>query len=86
MVEINFCPFCDAPQHKLLACNGDILFCKDCAKFFRLSELKLKCIKCDSENITKSDFPSPAGEAVFQCKNCKKSFAAKQFFNYNKIK
>ena len=86
MLELNFCPFCDAPQHKLLACSNDVFFCKDCNKFFKFSELILKCIKCDSTNIMKSDFPAPNGEAVFQCKDCKKSFSATQFFNYNKIK
>ena len=65
MSEINFCPYCDAPSHKILLCKGDIFFCKECSRFFKLKEVNLKCSKCDSENIVKSDFPSSTGEAAF---------------------
>jgi len=83
--DINFCPFCDAAQYKILLCKDDIFFCNDCHKFFRLSQLELKCPKCDKGSFTKSDFPSPSGEVVFQCKDCKKMFSAKEFLEYNNI-
>lgn len=86
MSEINFCPFCDAPQHKILLCKGNIFFCKECSRFFELKEVGLKCPKCDSKNIVKSDFPSPSGEAAFQCNNCKKTLSASDFLKANKIK
>ena len=86
MSEVNFCPFCDAPQHKILYCKGDIFFCKLCSKFFKLKEVSLKCQKCDSNQIVKSDYPSPTGEAVFQCNVCKKALSATEFLKSNKIK
>lgn len=86
MLEINFCPFCDAPSHKILLCKGDIFFCKECSKFFKLKDIILKCPKCDSENIVKSDFPSPNGEAAFQCSDCKKTLSATEFLKANKVK
>lgn len=86
MSEINFCPFCDAPQHKVLYCNKDIFFCKECSRFFKLKELELKCLKCDSKEIVKSEFPSASGEAVFQCTKCKKALSASEFLKANKIK
>jgi len=84
--EINFCPFCDAPQHKLTLITETMMFCKECNKFFTLEELKLKCPKCDSKNIENSDFPSPDGEIVFQCKSCKKMYPASEFLKKNDIK
>lgn len=86
MSEINFCPFCDSPQHKILLCKSDIFFCKECSRFFKLKELELKCPKCDSKSVVKSDFPSPVGEAVFQCNSCKKTLSASEFLKANKIK
>lgn len=86
MSEINFCPFCDAPQHKILLCKGDIFFCKECSRFFKFEELSMKCPKCGSAAVTKSDFPSPKGEAVFQCSNCKKTWPASEFLKANKVK
>ena len=86
MSEINFCPFCDAPQHKILYCKSDVFFCKQCSRFFKFIEVKMKCPKCDSEQITKSDYPSPTGEAVFQCNKCKKAISATEFLKSNKIK
>ncbi|MBW2975450.1 hypothetical protein KY366_07050 [Candidatus Woesearchaeota archaeon] len=86
MSEINFCPFCDAPQHKILLCREDAFFCKECSRFFRLSELGMKCPKCDSLKIVKSDFPSPSGEVAFQCSDCKKILSASEFFKANKVK
>jgi len=86
MSEINFCPFCDASDFKLILCNKDLFFCKECNKFFNLEELKLKCCKCDKTNIRKSDFPSPSGEVVFQCNDCKRNFSSSEFLKYNKIK
>jgi transposase-like protein len=86
MSEINFCPFCDAPSHKILLCKGDIFFCKECSRFFKLEQINLKCPKCDSEEIVKSEFPSSTGEAVFQCKQCKKALSATEFLKINKVK
>jgi len=86
MSEINFCPFCDAPSHKILLCKGDMFFCKECSKFFDLREIELKCPKCDSSKIVKSDFPAPNGEAAFQCNDCKKTLSATEFLKANKIK
>ena len=86
MSEINFCPFCDAPQHKIMLCKGDVFFCKECSKFFRLKDITLKCPKCDCKDIAKSEFPSSSGEAVFQCKNCKKTLSSSEFLKINKIK
>ena len=86
MSEINFCPFCDAPQHKILLCKGNIFFCKECSRFFELKEVELKCPKCDSRNIIKSDFPSPSGEAAFQCNDCKKTLSATEFLKANKVR
>ena len=83
MTEMNFCPFCDAPQHKILGCAGDIFFCKECHKFFKLKELSMKCPKCDKDKIVKSDFPAPNGEVVFQCMKCKKMFSSKEFLENN---
>lgn len=86
MTEINFCPFCDAPQHKILLCKGEIFFCKECSRFFKLKNIELKCPKCDSEKIVKSDFPSPTGETAFQCSDCKKTLSATEFLKANKVK
>ena len=85
-MEMNFCPYCNAAQHKLMNCADDIFFCKDCNRFFSFKALELKCPKCDKTSIRKSDFPSPNGEAVFQCNSCKKSVSASDFFKYNKLK
>jgi len=86
MTEINFCPFCDAPQHKVLLCKEYIFFCRGCNKFFKLEELGLKCQKCDSKEIVRGEFPSAAGETVFQCNKCKKAFSASEFLKANKVK
>jgi len=85
MSEINFCPFCDAPQHKILLCSPNMFFCKECSKFFKFEELELKCPKCDSTGIVKSDFPSPKGEVVFQCNSCKKAMSASEFLKGNGV-
>ena len=86
MAEISFCPFCNAAQHKLVNCKKDVFFCKECDKFFRFDELLFKCPKCDKTNIGNSDFPTPDGSMVFQCKSCKKMYSAKEFFEKNPIK
>ena len=86
MSEMNFCPFCDAPQHKIMFCKDDVFFCKECSKFFRFEGLELKCSKCDSTAIIKSDFPSANGEAVFQCTKCQKALSATEFLKANGIK
>lgn len=73
--EINFCPFCDAPGHKIVGFK-DLSLCKGCDRFFKLNPVKLKCLKCSSERIIHSDFPSPNGGLILQCKSCKKMFPA----------
>jgi hypothetical protein len=77
MSEVNFCPFCDAPQHKLMLCKKDLFFCKLCNRFFKLNELDVKCQRCKGQ-YKKSDFPSPSGEAVFFCVKCKRTFPASE--------
>ncbi|MFH1642701.1 MAG: hypothetical protein ABIC04_07445 [Nanoarchaeota archaeon] len=86
MADLNFCPYCDASHYKLMLCKDNVFFCKECNRFFRFEELNFKCPKCDKMNIRKGDFPSPSGEVIFQCVNCKKSTGTTEFFNYNKIK
>jgi len=86
MTELNFCPFCDASQHKILGCKGDTFFCKECHRFFKLKEFSLKCPKCEKDKIVKSDFPAPNGEALFQCFSCKHMLPASKFFKANNIK
>ena len=86
MSEINFCPCCDAPQHKILLCKDNLLFCKECHRFFRFEGIDLKCPKCECTEIIKSDFPAPNGDAVFQCNKCKKALSATEFLKLNKIK
>jgi len=44
MDDINFSRFADAPQHKILYCDKDVWFCKECSKFFKFREIKLKCL------------------------------------------
>ena len=83
-MEVNFCPFCDAPQHKILS-HDSLMFCKECKNFFRLEEVKLKCLKCKSTDVVNSDFPSPSGEVVFQCNKCRKMYSAKELLDFNKI-
>lgn len=83
--EINFCPYCNAAQHKIMLCRSGIYFCKECSRFFNLESIKLKCPKCEKTRIIKSDFPSPSGEPIFQCKVCKKMTSASEFFKENNI-
>lgn len=83
--DVNFCPYCDAPSHKMLQYKEDMFFCRVCNKFFRLKNIKLLCPKCDSNKIEDSDFPSPDGQIVLQCKSCKKMFSAKDLLDKNKI-
>ena len=77
MPEINFCPFCEAPQHKLLLCKESIFFCKQCNRFFKFENLDLKCERCNGE-LRKSDFDSPSYGAVFMCSKCKKTYPVKE--------
>jgi len=85
MSELNFCPYCDAPQQKVVTLNGDetFFFCKTCNRFFNLMEKKLKCIKCNSTKVEDSDFPTPDGQMVFQCMACKKMFSGSEFLQKN---
>ena len=82
--EISFCPYCSAPSHKMLNHEGDMFFCRDCNTFFKLSQIKLICSKCDSDKIEDSDFPGADGQIVLQCKHCKKMFSAKDLIEQNK--
>ncbi|MBS3135703.1 hypothetical protein J4401_01970 [Candidatus Woesearchaeota archaeon] len=77
MPEINFCPYCEAAQHKLLHCKEDIFFCKACSRFFRFSDISITCERCKG-NLVKSDFDMPSGGTVFFCQKCKKTFPAKE--------
>ena len=86
MAELSFCPYCSAAHFKLMLCKEGVFFCKECNRFFGFKELYLKCPKCDSTTVRKSDFPSPTGEAVFQCNGCKKNFSSSELFKYNKTK
>ena len=85
MPDVNFCPFCDSPRHKLNSIKEGFFFCRECNTFFKLNDVKLKCLKCSSTEIGDSEFPSPDGQLVFQCMKCKKMFSAKEFFSYNKV-
>jgi hypothetical protein len=85
MATINFCPLCDAPQHKLLMFSEEMFFCKDCNKFFNLKLIKFACWKCGSKRFKDSDFPSPDGQVVLQCSSCKKMFSQDDFFKKNEM-
>ncbi len=85
MVEVNFCPYCDSPQHKLVQFGDDLIFCKECNRFFKLKQVYYRCWKCNSKRIEDSGYPSPNGELVFQCMSCKKMFPQSEFFKKNKI-
>lgn len=85
MEDINFCPFCNAPGHKVTLCPDKICFCRECNKFFRFEHIEFKCPKCGSSKIVDSDFPAPDGEIVFQCRKCMKMFSAKEFLAKNGI-
>ena len=77
MSEINFCPYCDAPQHKLMMLKENLLFCKICNTFFTLDEVEIKCPR-DKGKLRISDFPSPSGDALFQCSKCKRTIPARE--------
>lgn len=83
--EINFCPYCDAPAHKLLRYKEKMVFCRECNNFYMLEKVSLKCPKCDSEKIEDSDFPSPDGQIVLHCKSCKKMFNARDLLEKNEL-
>jgi ribosomal protein L37AE/L43A len=85
MKELSFCPYCSANSHKILNHDDGYFFCRDCNVFFKLEQLHFKCPKCDSEKIEDSDFPSPDGQIILQCKSCKKMFTATELFKQNKI-
>ena len=85
MSEINFCPYCDAPSHKMLPYKEEMVFCKECNSLISIKKITLKCPKCDSEKIEDSDFPSPDGQIVLHCKSCKKMFSAKELLERNNI-
>ena len=81
MTDINFCPSCDSPGHRIARFNEELCFCKVCNNFFNLEYLAVKCPKCDNRKVKASDFPSPSGELVFHCERCKKMFPAKNLLN-----
>lgn len=86
MDEINFCPYCNASDHKIIGVKDTLLFCKECDRFFKFEEKKLKCIKCNSTKLVNSEFPAPDGQFIFQCKDCKKMFSTKELIEHNKLK
>jgi DNA-directed RNA polymerase subunit M/transcription elongation factor TFIIS len=61
-------------------------FCRECNSFLSIKPIRLKCLKCDSEKIEDSDFPSPDGQIILQCKMCKKMFTAKELLEKLNIK
>jgi hypothetical protein len=82
MAELNFCPYCEAAQHKLMACKENLFFCKQCNRFFKFEELDVKCPRCKGK-IQKSDFPSPSGEAIFLCVKCKRTYPINELLDEN---
>ena len=78
-MEINFCPFCSAGSNKMMAFN-DLLYCKDCNRFFVVDGEDLLCHKCNKGRIVVSDFPMLNGDVILHCKSCKKMMSAKEFF------
>jgi len=86
MAEIHYCPFCDAPAHKVVAINEDMHFCKMCNKFFNIEFLQLQCPKCQSKRYGDSDFLAPDGQVVIQCSSCKKMYSLREFVEKNKMK
>lgn len=85
MTELNFCPFCSAPQHKVTDFEEKFYFCRECNKFFTLKKIEVSCPKCKSVKVIDSDFPTPDGQLVIQCQSCKKMYAVKDFLSKNKI-
>jgi hypothetical protein len=85
MDDVNFCPYCDSPSHKLLNYKDEMFFCRVCNSFFLLSKIKLICPKCDADKIEDSEFPSPDGQIILQCKSCKKMFSAKELLERNDV-
>lgn len=83
MAEMNFCPFCDAPRHKLAVLKENLVFCKECNEFFRIQPEEYECYKCNSKKFEDSEFPAPDGKLVLQCKKCKKMYSADDFFRQN---
>jgi hypothetical protein len=81
--EISFCPYCNTPSHKILSQDETSFFCRECNTFFSLKQIHLKCPKCDSDKIEDSDFPSPDGQIILQCRHCKKMFSAKDLLSHN---
>lgn len=86
MTELNFCPSCDSAGHRIARFNDKLCYCKVCSTFFNLEFMALKCPKCDNKKIKTSDFPSPKGELVFHCQNCKNLINASEFFKKNGVK
>lgn len=83
MPELNFCPFCDAPRHKVAIIKDDLYFCKECNHFFNIKERHFQCFKCNSQRWEDSDFPTPDGEMVIQCRKCKKMYSVTDFLQKN---
>ncbi len=86
MKDLNFCPNCESPGHRIVEFNDQLHFCKVCNSFFNLSYLELKCPKCGNLKVRTSDFPSPKGELVFQCEKCKRTYPTSDFFKKNGVK
>ena len=73
MAELNFCPSCDAPRHKLMQCKDAFFYCRECFAFFSWKPAEAKCAYCPGQ-LQKSDFDAPDGKAIFMCRKCKKTF------------
>ncbi len=83
MQELNFCPYCDSPRHKVAMINDKLNFCKQCNTFFQIKEKRFQCFKCSSTRFEDSDFPNPDGQMVIQCRRCKKMFSVSDFLKKN---
>jgi len=67
--------------------DNETIFCRECNNFFELTEVQFKCLKCGSKRFEDSEFPTPDGEMVLQCKKCKKMYSLTDFLKKNeKIK
>jgi Zn finger protein HypA/HybF involved in hydrogenase expression len=80
MDDLSFCPFCGDAQFKITQCDEGTFFCKGCNHFFQFSPHDIQCPKCDSIKIQRSDFPTPGGEIVFHCQDCKKLHPSSALF------
>lgn len=82
MSNPDFCPFCGAMKHKILLLKDELYFCKECNRFFKFEKIVVRCPKCNSPNLVDSEFPSPDGEVIIQCRGCRKMYTAKEILDH----